>query len=145
MSLPVILVRRTGRGNVVGDLHAFGMWPGQRSGESDAGAGDLFTSRMRMSEWRGYIDCGGAETSHGGDNRCVSIRAAADGDGLTIVKTHRVSDRDHSGAHAGGGAHCGGACRAHRRDDGGLAVRSGTDHDLLASVKTFHAGNLNVR
>ena len=38
---PVILVRRAGRGNVVGDLRPAGMRPGQRSSEGDAGAGDL--------------------------------------------------------------------------------------------------------
>jgi len=61
-SLPVILVGRSGRGNAAGDLRPAGMRPGQRSGERDAGAGDLGAGRVRKSEqrdefadWRGDL------------------------------------------------------------------------------------------
>ncbi len=60
MRFPFILVGRTGRGNVAGDLRPAGMRPGQCSGEGDAGAGDLCTGRVRTSERRGDGDCGAA-------------------------------------------------------------------------------------
>ena len=93
---PVILVGRAGRGSVTGDLRPAGMRPGQRSGESDASAGDLCTGRVRKSERRGDGDCGAASAAgDGGDNRRLMIRAAAvNGDGLAGAKSYRAGDEE---------------------------------------------------
>ena len=71
MTSPVILVGRTGRGNVAGDLRPAGMRPGQCSGEGDAGAGDLCTGRVRKSERRGDGDCGAASAD--GDEATTAV------------------------------------------------------------------------
>ena len=85
MTLPVIVVGLTGRGNIIGDLHSLRMWPAQRRRKGNTGAGNLFTGRVRMGERRGNIDRGGAETPGRGDDRRFRVRAAADHDGFTSV------------------------------------------------------------
>ena len=60
----LILVWRARRWNVVRDLRSTGMCPGQRSGEVDTAAGKLHANGVRMSQWRGDRDSGGAETSN---------------------------------------------------------------------------------
>ena len=57
---PIVLVRFTGRGNVVGDLRPAGMLMGQGGGEGDAGARDLCPGGVRQGERRGDGDGGAA-------------------------------------------------------------------------------------
>ena len=80
------MVGRTRRGSAAGDLRPAGMLPSQWSGEGDAGAGDLCTDRVRMSERRGDLDCGSAEPGSGDDNRRLMVGATANGDGLAGPK-----------------------------------------------------------
>ena len=126
----MVLVRRTGRGNVVGDLRAGRMRPGQCSGEGDAGAGDLCTGRVRRVSGAVNGDCGGCQILSDGERQPPSPAFAP----LSMVmvwpalKPNRAGDRDNGCAHTRWQLPTrGGACRANRRDDGGLEVRARID------------------
>ena len=71
---PVVSVRRTGSGKIVGDLCPIGMGPFQCSGQRDAGAGDQCACRVRMSERCVEGHRGGAEPPDGGYDGCFRVR-----------------------------------------------------------------------
>src|ERR1017187_970980 len=143
-SFPVIVVGRTGRGNIVGELSSTGMRPCQSSGQRNPGTGDLSACRVRMTERRGDGNGGGAEPSDGDDNRRFRIRATVNGDGLALAKAVRTGNRDNGRAHIGASAHRGCTRRANCRDDGALKVCASVNHDLLACIEALHAVDFDI-
>src|ERR1019366_10745980 len=149
---PVILVGRTGRGDVAGDLRPAGMRLGQGAGERDAGAGDLCTGRVPRLERRRDRD-GGPDASPtttasaaggDGDNRRLLVRAAINGDSLASGEAHRAGNGDHGGAYVSGGAQRGGACSANRRNHGSLEAGARVNQNRLAGGKVRHAGDCEI-
>src|SRR5581483_2806336 len=104
MTSPEILVGSAGRGKAGGDLRSAVMRLGQCSSERNAGAGDLDTNRVRGLERRCDGDCRAASAKGGGgDNYCLLVCAAVNGERLANAKADGAGHWDHGCARVGGG------------------------------------------
>ena len=137
----VILVRRAGSWNAVGDLRSIE----SVCGEGDAATRDLRASCVTTSEGCDDCDGGGATASARRNNSRFRICSFVDRDCLAFNKASHAFGRQKSCSSISGSAYRRGACCSNSGYDGGFSICTRVNMDCLARAEAFRTGDLDVR
>ena len=154
LRFPEILIGRTWCGKVTGDLSTVAMSSGQRRGECDTTAGDLYSHIVWIGKWHGNGDGvvwaitadtkTTASAGDGSNNRCLKVCITVYSNGLTGAKAFYAGNRDNCCAHFGGSTYCSAPCCTNSLDNNGLAVYASINDNLLTNAKVCHTCDFNI-